>query len=367
MKNKNILYLTRTMGIGGTEKIIMQLCKAFKCEFENIVVCSNGGVHVEELEAMGIKHYFISDFEDKRIKNIIKTFNIIMKITRKHNIHIIHTHHRMAAFYVKLVKRFINIITIHTSHNTFKDKKKFTKYILSKNNIICVGQKVKENLVDYYGISKDIVHVIYNGVDQYSQNTKELDEFVKLKNDGYFLVTNIGRLSEQKGMEYFIKSANSVKESLDKVKFFIVGNGELESKLKKLTRELKLEEDMIFLGYRNDINNIIRNSDLIVLSSLWEGLPLTPIEAFMEKKTIVATNVDGTPEIVEDNVNGLLVEPKNDKAISDAILTLATNKALKSEMEKQAYKTYLNKFTTKNFIESHRRYYKNLIDVEKND
>lgn len=367
MEVKNILYLTRKMDIGGTEKIIMQLCKFFKCEFNNIVVCSNGGVHVKELKDMGIKHYYIPDFEDKSIKNIIKTFNVIIKVIKKENIHIIHTHHRMAAFYVKLVKKFVNVITVHTAHNTFNDKKLFTKYTLSRNNIICVGEKVKENLVNYYKIPKDRIEVIYNGVENNSKNMKNLNEFNELKKKGYFLVTNIGRLSEQKGMAYFIKSAKLVKEKLEKVKFFIVGNGELEKDLKVLSKELNLENDIIFLGYRKDINNIIQNSDLIVLSSLWEGLPLTPIETFMEKKTIVATNVDGTPEIVKHNINGLLVEPKNEKAISDAILTLANDEVLKLDMEKQAYKTYLDKFTIKIFIESHRRFYKNLINGEQYD
>ena len=352
------------MGIGGTEKIIMQLCKGFNNEFNNIVVCSKGGVHVNELKELGIKHYTIPDFQDKSIKNIIKTIIKITKIIKNEDIDIVHTHHRMAAFYMKIIKIFKKITIMHTSHNTFTDKKKFTKFILSKNNVVSVGKKVQENLIDYYGIPKDTVDVIYNGVELDYKSKSKLDEFIKLKEEGYFLVTNIGRLSKQKGMEYFIKAAVKVKHNLKKVKFFIVGSGELEEELKNLTKKLKLENDIIFLGYRTDINNIIRHSDLIVLSSLWEGLPLTPIEAFMEKKTIVATDVDGTSEIVENNVNGILVEPGQYEYLSEAILKLANSNEMRYNMENEAYKTYLNKFTKEKFIESYNLYYQRLINKE---
>lgn len=360
--SKNILYFTRTMDIGGTEKIIMQLCSNFKYEFNKIIVCSNGGVHVRELEKLGIRHYDISDIENKNIKNIFKTFKQILQIINMEEINIVHTHHRMAAFYISIIRKLRKVIHIHTAHNTFTDKRKLTHIALGNANIIAVGNNVKSNLVEYYKVKSDKVDVIYNGIES-TDDFKPIELLNELKSKGYFLVGNIGRLSEQKGIKYFIEAAKLISEQNKKIKFIIVGNGELELELKKLVNDLSLNQEVIFLGYRNDVPNVIKQLDLIVLSSLWEGLPLVPIEAFMKSKTIVATSVDGTPEIVENNINGVLVKPTNSKELENAILKIYSDKKFKKLLENNAYKTYKDKFNIDSFINKHRIYYRKIINI----
>ncbi|WP_415306282.1 glycosyltransferase family 4 protein [Clostridium perfringens] len=358
---KNILYLTRTMGLGGTEKVILQLCENLNDEFNKIVVCSSGGIHESKLDEIGIKHYKIPDFENKSFGNIIKTIKIIKKIIKDENIDIVHTHHRMAAFYTSLINRNKNVIQVHTAHNTFFDKKRLTNFALNNVNIIAVGNKVKDNLIDYYGLCKDNVSVIYNGIEEDKNNYPQIPELKEVTENGYFLVGNIGRLSEQKGMKYFIEACSQVKKNFENIKFCIAGDGELKDELIEYSKQKGVYDDILFLGYRNDVSNVISHCDLIVLSSLWEGLPLTPIEAFMRKKTIVATNVDGTPEIVENNLNGVLVEPKNSYEINDGIIKLYKNDELRRIFENNAYQTYKNKFTIEKFIINYLNYYKNLI------
>ena len=330
---KNILYFTRTMDIGGTEKIIMQLCSNFKDKFNKIIVCSAGGVHVRELKDLGIKHYEINDIQNKKIKNIFNTFRQILKIIKNEEINIIHTHHRMAAFYVSIINA----------------------------NIIAVGENVKKNLEDNYKLKNDKITVIYNGIKN-TRNFKPIEILSELKDKGYFLVGNIGRLSEQKGIKYFIEAAKLISEQNEKIKFIIVGNGELELELKRMVSDFNLNEKIIFLGYRNDIPNVIEQLDLVVLSSLWEGLPLVPIEAFMKSKTIVATNVDGTPEIVENYINGILINAANSVEIKNAILKIYEDEDLKKLLEDNAYKTYKEKFNIDSFIDNHDRYYKKIVN-----
>ncbi|EJT5929205.1 TPA: glycosyltransferase family 4 protein [Clostridium perfringens] len=358
---KNILYLTRTMGLGGTEKVILQLCENLNDEFNKIVVCSSGGIHESKLSKLGIKHYKIPDFEDKSFGNIIKTIKIIKKIIKDENIDIVHTHHRMAAFYASLINRNKKVIQVHTAHNTFFDKKRLTNFALNSVNIIAVGNKVKDNLVDYYGLCKNNVSVIYNGIEEDENNYPKIPELKEISENGYFLVGNIGRLSEQKGMKYFIEAFLEIKQKYKDIKFCIAGDGELKDELINYSKKLNVYDDILFLGYRNDISNVISHCDLIVLSSLWEGLPLTPIEVFMRKKTIVATNVDGTPEIVKDNFNGLLVDSKNSSEISKAIIKIYENINLKEKFEKNAYKTYIDNFTIEEFADKYLKYYMNLI------
>ena len=181
------------------------------------------------------------------------------------------------------------------------------------------------------------------------------------------MVANIGRLSEQKGMEYFIKSIPDVIKKHKNITFIIVGDGELKEDLQKMAHELGIEKNIVFLGYRNDILNVIDQIDLVVLSSLWEGLPLTPIETFMQKKTIIATDVDGTPEIVKNYYNGILVKKQNSDQISESIIKLYEDSELRKKMEINAYKTYLEKFTVDKFIKRYREYYDAIIKGDRID
>jgi glycosyltransferase involved in cell wall biosynthesis len=357
MIDKNILYFTRTMGLGGTEKVILQLCRNFNSEFNKIVVCSIGGLHEEELKKLGIKHYKINDIENKNPINILKTFLTLKKIIKNEKIDIIHTHHRMAAFYTSILKKIMNFKFIHTVHNTFLDKKVLTKISLSTANIIAVGKKVKENLYDFYKLNSEKIEVIYNGIEKDTNEIVEVPEIKKYKEQGYFIVGNVGRLSEQKGMEFYIKAIPNILKNNDKVMFFIVGDGEDKNKLEKLVNDLNIKDNIIFLGYRNDVTNVIKQLDVVVLSSLWEGLPLTPIEAFSVGKTVIGTNVDGTPEIIRNEYNGILIESKEPIQIAEAILKLFNSKDTIKKYEQNAFKTFDNKFNLKKFNENYEQFY----------
>ena len=104
----------------------------------------------------------------------------------------------------------------------------------------------------------------------------------------------------------------------------------------------------------------MKQLDFIVLSSLWEGLPLIPLEAFSVKKPVVATKVDGTPEIVRNKFNGLLVEAKNTLELSEAMLKLIENNNLIEEYSKNAYETYVNKFSYSIFKKNYIEFYNNI-------
>ena len=114
---------------------------------------------------------------------------------------------------------------------------------------------------------------------------------------------------------------------------------------------------VIFLGYRADIQNLISQLDFIVLSSLWEGFPLTPIEAFSVRKTVVATGVDGTLEIVRDGENGLLIKPRNIIELVERICWMIEHPEEKERMEKSAKRTFENEFSFEIFAQSYKKYY----------
>lgn len=358
LKKQNILFFTRFMGLGGTENVILQLCEIFKPLVNKIVVCSCGGVNVTELQKLGINHYEITDIENKSPITIISNIKKINEIIKNEEITVVHTHHRMAAFYVELMKLYKKCICINTCHNTFYNKKLLTKFAYKHINLITCGEMVKKNLVEYFDISGDKITVIHNAVKPFDGKITPDPIIKKMRKDKCFIVGNIGRLSEQKGMEYYIKAIPDVINKHPNTKFLVVGDGEDKEKLISLVRQLKIEEYVVFMGYRKDIQNIMSQIDLIVLSSLWEGLPLTPIEAFSVGKTIVATAVDGTTEIVEKDENGLLIKPYAPSEISDKINYLVDDRQKLKNLGHKAYKCFQNKFNFPVFQEKYIDYYR---------
>lgn len=355
--SKNILYFTRTMGLGGTENVVLQLCE-FMNRNNKVIVCSCGGINVEKLNQMGIKHYTLPDIENKNIITIVKTLKTLLKVINKEKINIVHTHHRMAAFYTSCL-RFIKKFTfINTAHNIFFDKKILTKFSYKKAMLIAVGGHVRENLCDFYGFDENKVTVIYNAVKPLGNKINPIEEIEEYRMKNNFLISNIGRLSEQKGMIYFIKAAKILLKKYDNLRFLIVGDGELKEELECYIRECNIDDKVILLGYRNDIQNIMSQVDLVVLSSLWEGFPLTPIEAFSVGKPVVATNIEGTVEIIRHKDNGLLVEPKNEIDLAEKIEFFIKNPNELKIYGNRAKETYRLNFDVEKFNNSYIEFYK---------
>lgn len=355
-KDKNVLFIVRTMSLGGTENVVLQLCEILSDEVNKIVVCSSGGVHEEILKKMGIKHYTVPDIASKNLRDMAKIFSTIKRIIKDENITIIHSHHRMAALYAELASKD-SIIKIANAHNTFDNKKKLTKIAYKHTQLIAVGEMVKKNLVDYFKIPEQQVVVIHNAIKPFEGEYQKIELLEQERANGNILIGNVGRLSEQKGMEYFIDAAEITIKKHSNVRFFIVGDGELKDELINRVKEKHLENLIQFLGYRSDIQNTMKQFDFVVLSSLWEGLPLTPIEAFSVGKTVIGTSVDGTPEIIEDKENGLLVNAKDVRQLSDAMNMLIEDENLRKELEVNAKKCYMEEFSFDKLAKEYRDYY----------
>ena len=356
MKNgkqkNNILHISRTMDIGGAERIVYQLATDLKDEFDQIHVASTGGLWEEKLAENGIQHHRILDVDSKQPATVLKILASLSRIIKENEITLVHTHHRMAAFYIRLLKLFNSRLThIYTAHNVFKDKLPLYKFALGKAHAIAVGEAVSENLKTDVGI-KDTT-VIYNGVlMEESQDT--VSEIVRTPG---VKIGCIARLSEQKGLTYLIEAMSLVTNP--SVSLFIVGDGELKNDLIDQTKKLGLEERIHFLGYRSDVVECINSFDFLVSSSIYEGLALSVIETFLNSKTIVATDIPGINEIVNET-NGLLVPVKNPNAMAQAIDKLAGEVKFREKLAKKARLDYESKYSYSSFINNYKQFYTKL-------
>lgn len=354
LNKQNLLFFSRSTQHGGTENVILQLCEIFHDKVNKIVVAAGSGFKKEELLKYNIKFYEFPDIEEKNPMTIYRCMRMLEKIVKDERITIIHTHHRMAAFYVEMTRLYKECVFINTSHNTFYNRKALTRSAYKKAHLIACGEMVKKNLTDFFGL-KDVA-VIHNAVKPFVGDITIDPVLETAKKEGKFLIGNIGRLSEQKGMEYFVQAVPDVIKKHPEAQFYIIGSGEDEKKLRDMGKGLPVK----FLGYRIDIQNLMSQLDLIVLSSLWEGLPLTPIEAFSVGKTIVATGVDGTLEIVRDGENGLLVEPKDPMGLAEKINWMIDHKNERERMAESAKQTFDKEFSFDILAKTYVDYYRSI-------
>lgn len=345
------------MGQGGAEKVVFQLCSTLNSPHNHIYVASTGGYYVSKLSEINVKHFTIPDLEEKNIRAIVDTFNILSNIIATNNIDIIHTHHRMAAFYARLLQfKFKNLKHIYTAHNVFFDHKSLLNFALKKATIVACGNTVKENLIDVYGISSENIYIIYNSVERKGDSTLETKS--KSLKKGFYYIGYIGRLSEQKGVDVFIKAINRIVKSNSKIKGLIIGDGEERGNLEKLTNKLGAKENIHFLGYQNNVYYWLSQIEFVILPSRWEGLPLIPIETFASGKTIIVSDIPSNCEIVNDKYNGLIFEKDNVDDLVDKIKSMV---AQKDVLEKHAYDTYINNFSYSIFKERYSSLYSKIF------
>ncbi|AGB42271.1 glycosyltransferase [Halobacteroides halobius DSM 5150] len=206
----------------------------------------------------------------------------------------------------------------------------YTEFLLENcvTDIIANSQSTKETILENTAqwLSEEKIEIIYNGiklnkVEQEQEVGPDIrDEFGINKETT--LIGNVGRLSEQKGHKYLVKTVDLLKDRLDDFKVLVVGKGELESKIKKQVKDLDLEEYIIFTGFRSDIYNIMSQMDFLLHTALWEGFGFVIAEAMAVGKPIVSTNVSNISEIIIEGKTGYLAESKKPENIAKEVIKM---------------------------------------------
>ncbi len=142
-------------------------------------------------------------------------------------------------------------------------------------------------------------------------------------NASTLLIGAVGRMEAPKGFPYFIQAIPRVLQRIPSAHFVIAGDGELRSSLELEAQRVGVADRTHFIGFQRDIPNILAALDIFAQPSLWEGLPVSLIEALAAGKPIVASDIEGNREIVDDGVTGVIVPPADSRALADALVDLA--------------------------------------------
>ena len=216
----------------------------------------------------------------------------------------------------------IRVISRRVDYPLKKNLLSRRKYTQNVDAIIAVSESVRNVLVDG-GIDKRLVHVIPDGIDfaPYEDKTSKnyLRQELSFAPDD-FLVGIVAQLSDDKGHKYLIKASQYLRERIPKIKIVIVGEGSMRLELDKQVKEVQGEDMVFFLGFREDVPQILNSLDVFVLSSEHEGMGSIIMDAMACRLPVVATRVGGIPEVVVHQKTGLLVPPKKPKLLANAIL-----------------------------------------------
>jgi glycosyltransferase involved in cell wall biosynthesis len=164
------------------------------------------------------------------------------------------------------------------------------------------------------------------------------------------VVGNVGALVPHKGQRHLIEAAHLVVQQLPDVRFVILGEGELREHLERLVREHHLEKHVLLPGFRIDVLGCIKGFDLFVMSSVTEGLGTSLLDAMACSKAIVATKAGGIPEVVDDQVTGLLVEPRDHHALAAAIVRLMADEPIRQRMAVAGFERVSARFTVERMV-----------------
>lgn len=255
---------------------------------------------------------------------------------------IVHTHNTACQYFVAIASKFLNhkdIKFITTEHNTTNRRRNIhwlrpiEKWMYKQyNTIICISDKVKENLQECIG-SNYPIKIIYNGIDipKYIHAISLNREILGLKDN--FIICMVAGFRLQKDQDTLIRA---MKRLPNNFYLWLIGDGERRKELELLTQKEELADRVKFWGIRSDIPQLLKTADIIVMSSHWEGLSLSSIEGMSSGKPFVASDVDGLHEIV--NGYGVLFQEGNDKALSETILKLIQNKTLYANIAEKCQK-----------------------------
>jgi N-acetyl-alpha-D-glucosaminyl L-malate synthase BshA len=223
-----------------------------------------------------------------------------------------------------------------------------THSIEGADTVTAVSNFMAKEAYERLGIQQEI-HVIPNFVDSDAYSPAPCDA-IERDNDRDVVVAHISNFRPVKRVHDLVYAMAMVKKEAPGVKLMLVGDGPDRHSVERLIKRLDLKEQAFLTGFRSDVANLLRCSDVVALVSQTESAPLTLLEGMSSGLPVVATSVGGIPEIVEDGVNGFLVEAKCPEEIAEKILELNSDGDLRRRLGEAARATVLERYTAEKVV-----------------
>ncbi len=328
-----VAELAGSASYGGGERYLELLCEHLdRSRFRTILICPEPGSFVGRMQARGM------DVRVVHLEPLLNPFALLrlVRVLSDEKVTILQTHGARANFYGRVAGWLAGVpVVVSTVHNSIADYEvsRLKRWIYSAalrmtlplvTRIICVSDAIRRAVVQDDPAAAGLAETVHNGVGRLSfqqpvDQTRVRREFGLT--DGPLLVT-VARLTQPKGHGDLIEALALLRERFPHLQCVCVGDGELRQPLEKLAAARGLSPMCRFVGSRDDVMNFYAAADMVVLPSHSEGFPFVILEALAMGKPVIATSVNGVPEVIEHMKTGLLVKAHDVAGLAGAIQSL---------------------------------------------
>ena len=359
-----ILQILPELNEGGVERGTVELNREFVKQGLTSFVISNGGKLENQINIDGGKHIKF-DSCSKNILTVFSRVSKLKKILEEHNPDIIHVRSRVPAWLVYFANKNLSIKVVSTVHG-FNSVSFYSRIMTKANAVICVSNSIKEYIQKNYNTPEEIITIIPRGIDLELFNPLNIDkEFIKSFKKEYnledkFIISSVGRVTQLKDYETFIKAVNIVKKDMPNVVALIVGGVRSDKEdylnsLKELIKNLDLKDNIIFTGSQAKVSEIYSLSNVVISSSKKpESFGRAVAESIAMNTAVIATNHGGVKDIIIENENGFFFEVGDEKELASKI----------RESKKLSFDGYTyisNTFSLDNMLKKNLEVYKKVI------
>ena len=360
--------------------------------FNPILIYAEEGVIVEEIKKSGIQSVRLP--LNRRITNIyqreIKLYNPfflfmfvwhlltgkgimrLKKILKEYNIRLIYCADNLSKLIGGIAGKMAEIKVVAHCHDDFKEDSlgKIMRifYLLLLDKILTVSDKVRRFFTVKGEISPKAI-TVYNGINADYYNPQSIDNGIRGElglDSKTFVIGSIGVLEKDKGQKYLFEAISLLKsKGIYDIVCLICGVGPEEAYLKGIVEKTGLASEVLFLGFRNDIPRILKILDVLVITSLTiESFSMVAAEAMAMRVPVIATNIGGLPEVIEDRKTGILVPQGDTNALLNALEYLIKNSDMRKEMGEEGRKRVLKYFTIKENVRRTEEIFLHLIKAD---
>lgn len=348
-----ILHFTTHLNRGGISNYILTVSSVLQKRGHQVYVASSGGEMEEEMAELGlrVKNFAIRTKSELHPKLYLALPSLISWL-RREKIDLIHAHTRITQVMSAWVHTLTGKHYITTAHGFYK--RRLGRRLLPAwgERAVAISDPVAEDLRENLRVAPEKIRVVYNGVDlkglvlRFSQ----CDEEKVRREYGIPVDAKVigitARLVPDKGHEFLIRALRVLEAEFPDLYILIVGDGRHRSYLEDLIHNLKLHNRVVFTGNLKDVVKPLRVMDVFVLPAVWrEGFGLSIVEAMACQKPVIATNIWALNALIQNGVNGILVEPRNVEALASAVSSILKDPGFRLRLAKAGQQTAMERFS----------------------
>lgn len=323
--------LAGSAGFGGGERYLQLLFERLDTkEFSPLLICPEEGPFAGTMERAGVPTRTV---RLEPLVNPIAALRLVA-LLRRERVAILQTHGARSNFYGLVAGRLAGVpVLLATLHNSLFDydirpaRRRaylFVERLMFRlaDRIICVSDALRQHAIKEAGVDPTKVITIHNGIDVDSLTRQSTGAVVRNTYGPGPIVVSVGRLTDQKGHRYLIEAVPFLIREWPGLRCLIVGDGDLHDPLQESIAHFGVGAHCILVGVTAQIAGIVAAADVFVLPSVSEGFPFVLLEALALGKPVVASNIAGVTEIIDDGTTGLLVPPRDSRALAGGIARL---------------------------------------------